>query len=132
MKKFSLAAVVAIMTLVLSIGSSWGYETQKKTDDLTIAITAGSYPLVNGDNTLSAKVTDGAGKPVTDATVSVRFYMPAMPGMAPMSSTFKAVLKGDAYRFTANVGMEGTWKAEVSVTRPGKPTVKAVFNLDSR
>ncbi len=132
MKRFSFIAVAAIMTLMLSIGLSWGYETQKKADDLTFTITTGSYPLVNGDNALSAKVTDGAGKPVTDATVTVRFYMPPMPGMAPMSSTLKAVLKGDVYLFTANVAMAGTWKADVSVARPGKSIVKATFNLDAR
>jgi YtkA-like len=132
MKRYFLATVAAIMTLILSVGLSWGYETQKKTDGLTIKITAGSYPLVNGDNTLSAKITDGAGKPVTDAKVTIRFYMPPMPGMAPMSSRPKADLQGDVYRFTANVPMEGTWKTEVSVARPGKSTIKAVFNLDSR
>ena len=132
MKRFSLITAAAIMTFVLSVGMSWGYETQKTTDGLTIMITAGSYPLVNGDNALSAKVTDASGKPVKDAKVSVRFYMPAMSGMAPMSSTSEAVLKGDVYLFTGNVGMEGTWKAEVSVTRPGKAPVKATFNLDSR
>jgi len=132
MKRFSLIAVAAIMTLVLSAGMSWAYETQKTTDGLTIMIKAGSYPLVNGDNEMSAKVTDGSGKAVTDAKVTVRFFMPAMPGMAPMSSTTEAVQKGDGYRFKANVGMEGTWKAEVSVVRPGKAPVKATFNLDSR
>jgi hypothetical protein len=132
MKKITFATVVAMMMLVLAVGMSWGYETQKQTDGLTIVITAGSYPLVNGDNALSAKITDGSGKPVTDAKVTVRFYMPAMPGMAPMSSTTEAVLKGDLYRFTANVAMEGTWKAEVSVARPGKSPAKATFNLDSR
>jgi len=132
MKKLSIAAVVTVITLVLIVGMSWGYETQKTADGLTIMITAGRYPLVSGDNALSVKVTDGAGKPVTDAKVTVRFFMPAMPGMAPMSSTTEAVLKGDVYRFTANAAMEGTWKAEVSVAKTGKPPVRATFNLDSR
>jgi hypothetical protein len=132
MKKISCIVVAAIMTLVLSSAVSWGYEAQKTADGLTIMITAGSYPLVKGDNALSAKVTDGAGKPVADARVTVRFFMPPMPGMAPMSSTTEAVRKGDVYRFTANVAMEGTWKAEVSVARPGKAPARATFNLDSR
>jgi len=132
MKRFSLITVATIMTFVLSAAMSWGYETQKAAEGLTIQIKAGSYPLVNGDNDLSVKITDASGKAVTDAKVKVRFYMPAMPGMAPMSSTTEAVAKGDGYRFTANVAMEGTWKAEVSVTRSGKAAVIATFNLDSR
>ena len=81
---------------------------------------------------MSAKVTDEASKAVTDAKVTVRFFMPAMPGMAPMSSASEAKLKGDVYQFMGNVAMEGTWKAEVSVARPGKAPVKATFNLDAR
>jgi hypothetical protein len=58
--------------------------------------------------------------------------MPPMPGMAPMSSKPGLVLKGDTYRFKANPAMEGTWKTEVKVTRPGKSPVTATFNLDAR
>jgi len=132
MKRFSLATVTVIMTLVLAVGISWAYEAQKTTGGLTITISAGSYPLVKGDNDLSVKITDGAGKAVTDAKVTARFFMPAMPGMAPMSSKPEPVLKGDVYRFNAGVSMEGTWKTEVTVTRPGTSPVTATFNLDAR
>jgi len=58
--------------------------------------------------------------------------MPPMPGMAPMSSTIQAQPTGDAYPFTANVAMAGTWKAEVSVAKQGKAPVTVIFNLDAR
>ena len=87
---------------------------------------------MKGDNELSVKVTDASGKAVTDAKVNVRFFMPAMPGMAPMPSKPKPVLKGDVYRVKASVRMEGTWKTEVIVERPGKNAVTAIFNLDAR
>lgn len=132
MKRFSLVTGVVIMTLMMAIGISWGYEAQKTTGGLTVTLSAGSYPLVKGDNELSVKVTDGSGKAVTDAKVTVRFFMPPMPGMAPMSSKTEAVLKGDVYRFKANADMEGTWKTEVVVVRPGKSAVTAIFNLDAR
>jgi len=132
MKKFSLITVAAIMTILLAIGISWGYEAQKTTGGLTVMLSAGSYPLVKGDNELSVKVTDESGKAVKDAKIMVRFFMPPMPGMAPMSSTTEAMIKGDVYRFTANPSMEGTWKAEIAVTRPGKSPVTATFNLDAR
>jgi len=132
MKRYSLITVVVLMAFVMTAGISWAYETQKTAGGLTIAVSAGSYPLVSGDNSLSVSVTDASGKAVTDAKVTVRFFMPPMPGMAPMSSTVQAILKGSTYAFTANVGMSGTWKAEVSVTRPGKAPVTATFNLDAR
>jgi nitrogen fixation protein FixH len=132
MKRFSLAAVAVITTLVLAVGTSWGYESQKTTGGLTITLSVGSYPLVSGNNDVRVKITDETGKAVTDAKVSVRFYMPAMPGMAPMSSRPKLVHAGDDYKFKADVAMEGTWKAEIKVKRKGKSTATAVFNLDSR
>jgi hypothetical protein len=58
--------------------------------------------------------------------------MPPMPGMAPMDYTTLAVRKGDAYAFSASIPMEGGWKAEVSVARPGKPAASAIFNIDFR
>lgn len=132
MKRFSLATVAVIMTLVLAVGISWGYEAQKTTSGMTITLSAGSYPLVKGDNDLSVKITDAAGKAVTDAMVTARFFMPPMPGMAPMSSKIEATLKGDSYRFKAKPDMEGTWKVEITLVQPGKSPATAIFNLDAR
>lgn len=132
MKKISFAAVAVIMLLAVSVGMSWAYESQQTKGGLTIELSVGSYPLVSGDNDVKVKITDKAGKAVTDAKVSVRFFMPPMPGMAPMSSKPEMELKGDAYRFKANPSMEGTWKVEVKVTRKGKKPVTSTFNLDAR
>jgi hypothetical protein len=132
MKRFSVTTAAVIMALVLAVGVSWGYESQKTTGGLTVMLSAGSYPLVKGDNDLSVKVTDSSGKAVTDAKVTVRFLMPPMPGMAPMTTKTEAILKGDVYRFSANPAMEGTWKAEITVVRKGKSAVTATFNLDAR
>ena len=122
---------IAIAGLVLS-GCSKGYEKKTVAGDLTITLSIGRYPLVKGDNMLSVKAVDASGKPVTDATVSVHYFMPAMPGIAPMDFNTQAVLKGDQYVFSANVPMEGGWKAEVSVARPGKPATTTTFNIDAR
>jgi len=132
MKRFSLATAAVIMVLAVSVGMSWADETKKETGGLTITLSAGSYPLVKGDNDMSVKITDKAGKAVTDAKVTARFFMPHMAGMAPMSSKPELVLKGDAYQFKADVGMEGTWKAEISVVRKGTSAATATFNLDAR
>ncbi len=128
---YRIIAVVFFAAMVL-LGCTKGYESQKTVDDLTVKLAVGSYPLVKGDNTLTVKVTDAAGKAVTDAKVDVRYYMPPMPGMAPMDFSGQAVLRGDAYAVSANVPMEGAWKVEVSVARPGRPAAMATFNLDAR
>lgn len=132
MKNYLLAITVALVSAGMLFGCSKGYESQKTVDDLKITLSVDRYPLVKGDNTMSLKVADAAGKAVTDAAVNVRYFMPPMPGMAPMDFNTQAALKGDRYLFSANVPMEGGWKAEVSVVRSGKPAATATFNLDAR
>jgi len=132
MKRLSVMVLAVVAVFLVSVGLSWGYETQKASGGVTVILSTRSYPLTMGDNRVSVKILDASGKTVTDAAVTVRFFMPPMPGMAPMSSTIQAQPTGDAYPFTANVAMAGTWKAEVSVVRQGKPAFAVVFNLDAR
>jgi hypothetical protein len=133
MKKKSLFGIAAaVLVIVLASGCTKGYETQKIAGDVKVTLSADRYPLVKGDNTLNVKVDDAAGKTVSDAKVSVRYYMPAMPGMAPMEYSTEASAKGSAYGFAANIPMEGGWKVDVTVTTPGKPAITTTFNVDAR
>lgn len=132
MKKASMAFSLAALVLTMVFACAKGYESQKNAGDLKVTLSVDRYPLVKGDNSLSVKIADAAGKIITDATVSVRYFMPPMPGMAPMEYKTQAALKGDGYLFSANVPMEGGWKAEVSVTRGGKLVATATFNIDAR
>ena len=132
MKKVPVVLTAVVIALLVLFGCSKGYEKKTVAGDLTITLSVDRYPLVKGDNMLSVKVADASDKPVTDAVVSVRYFMPAMPGIAPMDFNTQAALKGDQYAFSANVPMEGGWKAEVSVVRPGKPAATATFNIDAR
>ena len=132
MKKILFVMAVGLVSVGMLFGCSKGYESQKTADDLKITLSVDRYPLVKGDNALSLKVIDAAGKAVTDAAVNVHYFMPPMPGMAPMDFNTQAVLKGDRYSFSANVPMEGGWKAEVSVMRQSRTAATATFNLDAR
>lgn len=130
-KALSLFIVAAAATAVV-FGCTKGYEAKKTAGEVTLALGAAGYPLVKGDNALIVKVSDASGKTITDANVSVRYYMPAMPGMAAMEYTAQATPKGDSYAFTADIPMEGGWKVEVTAARPGNPPAAAVFNVDAR
>lgn len=121
-----------LLVSIVAAGCSKGYETKKTVDDLSVTLKADRYPLIKGDNDLSVSVADVSGKAVTDAAVQVRYYMPVMPGMAPMEFNVAALAKGGAYVCTANVPMEGGWKVDVTATLPGKPAVTATFNVDAR
>jgi nitrogen fixation protein FixH len=132
MKKTLSLAFIAALAVTVVAGCTKGYETRKTAGDLTITLSASSYPLVKGDNTLTVKLADSSGKPVTDAKVDVRYYMPAMPGMAPMEYTAQATPAGDAYRFTANIPMEGGWRVDVTTNRGGSVLPAVTFNIDVR
>lgn len=132
MKRAYLAVIGVAAVFALVLGCAKGYESEKTVDGLKVKLSVDRYPLVKGDNTLNVKVDNVAGAPLTDAKVKVRYYMPPMPGMAPMDYETEAVLKSGIYSITANIPMEGGWKVEVTVVRPGKASVTAVFNLDAR
>ncbi len=132
MKKTYLVIVAVVLAASVLAGCSKGYESQKTAGDLGITLKVDRYPLVKGDNTLSVQVVGQGGKAVTDATVNVRYSMPAMPGMAPMEFNTQAALKGSGYSFAANIPMEGGWKVEVTVAQPAKTPVSATFNVDAR
>ncbi|MGE5173428.1 MAG: FixH family protein [Betaproteobacteria bacterium] len=132
MKKHSLVVLSAVIAVTMLFGCSKGYESRKSAEELSVTLSVERYPLVKGDNALTVKVKDASGKVVTDGTVNVHYFMPPMPGMAPMDYNTQAMLKGDAYVFSANIPMEGGWKVEVSVARPGKQAATATFNIDAR
>ena len=132
MKKVFMVFLLTTLCLMMIFSCAKGYESQKSAGDLKVTLFVERYPLVKGDNSLNVKVADAAGKAITDATVVARYFMPPMPGMAPMEYKTQAVTKSDGYSFSANIPMEGGWKAEVSVTRGGSPAVTATFNLDAR
>ena len=81
-----------------------------------------SQPIKMGENVLEVMVMQG-GQPVTDADVSVEFFMPAMPEMkmAEMKNTVPLKHEGGGrYRGTGNVMMAGTWDTTVMVMRGGQ------------
>ena len=130
LSKFMIIAVA--LTVLSGWGWSKGYESQKSAGGNTVILKAEKYPLIKGDNTIAIEVSDKAKKAVANAGVKVRYFMPPMPGMAPMEFAVQPAKKGDAHVFTANIPMEGVWKVEVTVTDAAGSESNATFNLDAR
>ena len=124
--------MVVVFAGVLAAGCSKGYEAKQTVDGTTITLSAKAYPLVLGDNALTIKVIDASGKPAKDAQVSVRLFMPPMPGMAPMEYTTQGTAQGESYTCSVNPSMEGGWKVGVTAARTGQAPVLASFNVDAR
>ncbi len=130
MVKKVMAVLIFAAVFAIVAAPSWakGYENSKDSGKFHITLKADRYPLVKGTNSVTVVVADKSGKATTNTKVKVRYYMPGMPGMAPMSYTAEAVLKGQEYVVTADIPMEGGWKFEVSVG----DEAGATFNLDVR
>ena len=90
--------------------------------NVEVTFTSEPDPPRTGENTFDVMVMSG-NQPVTDADVSVEFFMPAMPAMKMPEMRNSVPLKhegGGRYRGAGNVMMAGTWDATVSVKRSGQ------------
>ncbi len=94
-----------------------------------IHITA-EKPITAGSNTLKFAITKD-GKPIA-GLVSLKAFMPAMPGMPAMESKVKAKELGNGiYEAKLNLTMNGTWQLHIFITpKEGKKSrVKTTINF---
>ena len=89
---------------------------------MEIGVAIEPNPPISGDNTIAVTVTkDGA--PVTEATVTTVFSMPAMPSMnmPEMRSSVELKPAGEGrYRGVGQLSMAGTWNVRITVTQDGR------------
>ncbi|DAB30972.1 MAG TPA: hypothetical protein CFH84_01135 [Sulfurimonas sp. UBA12504] len=86
-------------------------------------------PLTTGSNTIMLVIGD---EKLSDAQVSIKVFMPAMPGMAHMEEMSEAKnLGGGKYETEVNFSMPGTWQMQILITpKEGKAIrVKTSFNI---
>jgi len=80
-------------------------------------------PPQSGGNTFEVAVVDPQGQPVTDADVSVVFFMAPMPTMNMPAMQTDAPLShqgGGIYRGAGEITMAGRWDVTVQVSRDGQ------------
>lgn len=105
-------------------------ETESKALDITFK--SEPDPPKMGENTFGVQVMGGNSQPVTDAEVSVQFYMPAMPDMKMPAMRTTVPLKhegGGRYRGKGNIAMAGAWDATVMVMRGGQEIGNRKFSV---
>ncbi len=91
-------------------------------------------PVRTGDNTFEVMVMQD-GQPVTDATVSTEFYMPAMPSMNMPEMRTKTDLThagNGMYRGNGQVTMAGDWDVTVTVMRGGQEIGRRTVKLTAK
>ena len=102
---------------------------------LEISFRAQPDPPKIGDNAFEVRVTTADQMPVTDASVSVQLFMPAMPTMNMPAIRNEAALPhvGDGvYRGPGRVMTAGRWEVTVVVTRNGQRLGSRQFPLVAR
>jgi Cu(I)/Ag(I) efflux system membrane fusion protein len=80
-----------------------------------------------GNVLLKLKLTDQAGKPVTNAQVVFVYTMP-MPGMTDSKATAQHTKDG-LYEGTVMFGMGGTWVVTVNLTVPGRSPIAEKYQF---
>jgi Cu(I)/Ag(I) efflux system membrane fusion protein/cobalt-zinc-cadmium efflux system membrane fusion protein len=87
-----------------------------------VEITTNPSPPRKGSNEVLITVRDSSGRQVTDAQVSVVFFMPAMPGMGMSAMRIEANAtqkENGVYAATVNLESGGSWSVSVTANKNG-------------
>ncbi len=112
--------VIRILFLLLVLGSP---VTSAQTAP-TITLTTTPSPLGLGQNRFDVTITDGSGRPISDADVVLSLVMPADSKTKHPEMRTEGKLNtagGGKYSGVAMVTMAGTWDITVTATQSGKP-----------
>ncbi len=98
----------------------------------TVTLRTEPDPPAKGRNKVLITVRDSFGRPVDDATVSVVFFMAAMPamGMAEMRASAVAEARGSGgYEAEVTLPSGGTWQVTVAASKGGQLVARQTTNL---
>ncbi len=128
MKK--LFTILLTLALSASLLQAAAFTKMAKYRTTKVQITS-EKPLTTGSNTFILDISK-KGKAPKGATVSVKAFMPAMPGMPAMESKAAAKDLGNGrYEVTLNIAMGGTWQLHIFIApKEGKKSrVKTSINF---
>jgi RND family efflux transporter MFP subunit len=99
-----------------------------------VELTTDPDPPHKGGNTVRVKLTGQDGKPIAGATVTVTFFMAAMPamGMAAMKTVISASDKGGGmYEGKGDLGSGGTWQVSIRAQQNGQTIANKQLTLNA-
>jgi len=126
------AALKFFIMVCLTAGllNAAGFEKEAVSRSAKVVLSS-EKSLVVGANTVELLVTLD-DRTIEDASVDVKVFMPAMPGMPAMESTVAASSLGQGrFKAEVNFSMQGTWQIHVLITpKTGKKIrVKTSVNI---
>lgn len=106
--------IVAFLVFAsLSFGATW--EQSASVQNVKVVVSS-DKPLIVGNNPVMITLNQ-QNRPIENAVVEVKAFMPAMPGMPAMESKGKAVAQAHGvYKTSVNLDMGGTWQFHIFVT----------------
>ena len=125
-----LVSIILGLMLILTSLSADAFEKEAKSRSAVITLSS-EKPLVVGNNTILFQVKKD-GKLTTGDKITVKAFMPAMPGMPYMENKDEARELGNGrYESVVNFSMGGTWQIQIFVTPVNgkKYRVKTSINL---
>jgi len=128
MKTFTKIFLALILGASLAQAVAFSKDAKYRTTKIHIT---SEKPVTAGSNILQFAITKN-GKAITDAVVSLKAFMPAMPGMPAMESKVVAKNLGNGrYEGKLNLAMSGTWQLHIYITpKTGKKSrVKTTINF---
>jgi hypothetical protein len=124
--------VTLLLILILGVSLAQGVAFEKDAKFRTTKVHISSdKPLTTGSNTLVLDIKV-KGKTPKDVKVSIKAFMPAMPGMPAMESKADAKdLDDGRYEAKVNIAMNGTWQIHIFIIpKHGKKMrVKTAINF---
>lgn len=117
------------LLLVVVVPTAYGkdFAVRRTVEGYTLDVVINQNPPILGKNELKVEIRDSLGKHVLDAPVTVNYFMPPMPGMAPMNYTVKASPHGSGYGVTMDLIMKGPWNIVIRANAGGKQLRMAVL-----
>jgi len=125
-----LLSLLFTLALSLSALNASAFEQEAQSRATTVKLSS-EKPLVVGNNTIVFQVFRD-GKATSGDTVTIKSFMPAMPGMPYMDFKEAAKELGDGrYESVVNFSMSGTWQIHIFITSSDgkKYRVKTSINL---
>ena len=130
--KYVLTAVLVTGALLVMDGCGAKEGEVHLIGNLNVSFWVEPDPPSVGENEFKVKLTDAGGQPVTNASVVIKYFMPAMAGMPAMGSELEAEHSSEGlYSVILNLSMGGTfpWDVTVTVNRKGENPVSGQWRV---
>ncbi len=122
----TIAKIFLIAVLGASLLQAAAFEKVAKSRSAKVIISS-EKPITTGYNDINIAIDEK----FADAAVSIKVFMPAMPGMPYMDNIADAKnLGGGKYSTNINFSMGGTWQVHIFITPKSGKKIRAKTSLN--